>query len=218
MLFLDYLALGHWHKRFLHCSTDGFERTVYCGTHEAMRFPGSAANSSTGWSSYSTDGNAERFDDDGHGTAFLVTIDGPGAPPHIEPIEIGWLRWAAEHRDVTAQSFGKLIGEFTDRDNPAQTILRLTLTGVVDPRSHARIDELREIVQNRYHAGSNLDDDAVLVEPSGEQLAEVVGVGVLKRVLERLRADAQSADTGIKRVADHALKLLYRIAWEEQPK
>ena len=92
------------------------------------------------------------------------------------------------------------------------------LRGVVEPRGHARIDELKQIVQNRYHAGSELDADAVLVEPNAEQLGEVVGEGVLKRVLEKLKEDAQSTDPAIRRVADHALKLLYRIAWEEQPK
>ncbi len=62
-----------------------------------------------------------------------------------------------------------------------------------------------------------MNADAVLIEPSAEQLAEVVGNGVLKRVLDRLKEDAQTGDAGAKCVAVHALKLLYRIAWEEQP-
>jgi len=215
---LDYLALGHWHKRSSHRAPDGVERTGYSGTHEPMRFPGASAGIGTGWSSFSADGDAERFHDDGHGTALLVTIDAPGVPPRVEPIEIGRLRWTAEQRDVTAQPLGDLISDYSRRDNPERTILRLELFGVVEPRGHARIDELRQIVQNRYHAGSSLDADAVLIEPNAEQLGEVMGVGVLKRVLEKLKEDAQSTDAAIKRVSDHALKLLYRIAWEEQPK
>jgi hypothetical protein len=62
-----------------------------------------------------------------------------------------------------------------------------------------------------------LDADDVLIEPNAEQLTETVGTGVLKRVMERLKDDAISADPVTKRVAEHALKLLYRIAWEEQP-
>ena len=77
---------------------------------------------------------------------------------------------------------------------------------------------LGSLVLNRYHAGSSLDADAVLIEPNADQLSEIVGLGVLKRVLERLKEDAQSTDAALKRVADHGLKLLYRIAWEEQPK
>jgi hypothetical protein len=45
-----------------------------------------------------------------------------------------------------------------------------------------------------------------------------VGVGVLLRVLEKLKAEVQSGDVAVKRVAEHGIKLLYRIAWEEQPK
>ena len=96
-------------------------------------------------------------------------------------------------------------------------MLRLTLAGVMDPQAYARLDELRQIVQNRYHPGSTLDSDGVLIKPNAEQLAEVVGAGVLKRVLDRLKDDVQSTDPVAKRVAEHALKLLYRIAWEEQP-
>ena len=215
---LDYLALGHWHKHLSHKSSDGVERTAYSGTHEPMRFSGLAAGVSTGWSSFSADGDAERFRDDGHGTALLVTIDQAGAPPHVETIEIGRLHWSAEQRDVTAQPLGDLISDYSHRENVERTILRLKLSGVVEPRGHARIDELSQIVHNRYHAGSSLDADAVLIEPNADQLREVVGVGVLKRVLEKLKDDAQSTDGAIKRVADYGLKLLYRIAWEEQPK
>jgi DNA repair exonuclease SbcCD nuclease subunit len=214
---LDYLALGHWHKRFLHKSSDGVERTAYSGTHEPMTFPEAGAGFATGWSSFSADGDAERFRDDGHGIALLVSIEAPKAPPQIEPVEIGRLRWKSEQRDVTGQLLGSLISDYSRRESPELTILRLSLAGVMDPQGHARLDELRQIVQNRFHAGSSLDDDGVLIEPSVEQLAEVVGTGVLRRVLDRLKEDAQSADAAGKRVAQHALKLLYRIAWEEQP-
>lgn len=216
---LDYLALGHWHKRFLHRSHDGVERTAYSGTHEPMGFPGATAGAEIGWSSFSTDGDAERFHGDGHGTALLVTIDAPGAPPRIEPIDIGRLRWMMEHHDLTGQSMGKLISDYSSPEkNPERTILHLTLSGVVEPHRHARIDELKEIVEKRYHAGSSLGADDVLIEPNAEQLAEVVGPGVLKRVLERLKNDSPSRDVATNHVSNHTLKLLYRIAWEEQPK
>jgi DNA repair exonuclease SbcCD nuclease subunit len=215
---LDYLALGHWHKRSSHKSSDGVERTAYSGTHEPMHFPGAHGDISIGWSSFSADGDAERFRDDGHGSALLVTIDTAAAPPRIEPIEIGRLRWSAENRDVTSQPLGDMISDYARREIPERTILRLILSGVVEPRGYARIAELSQIVLNRYHAGSSLDADAVLIEPNAGQLSEIVGLGVLKRVLERLKEDAQSTDAALKRVADHGLKLLYQIAWEEQPR
>jgi len=220
---LDYLALGHWHKPYFHPlpaggAANGCARISYCGVHEPMRFPGTSARRATGWSSFSADGDAERFHDDGRGQALLVTIDGPGAPPRIEPIETGRMRWIAEDRDLTAHSLGSVISEYSRYEYPERTLLELRLTGVVEPRDHARIEELKQIVMRRYHAGSSLDADAVLIEPSGEQLAQVVGGGVFKRVLERLREEAQSADPAVQRISHQALKQLYQIAWEEQPK
>jgi DNA repair exonuclease SbcCD nuclease subunit len=214
---LDYLALGHWHKHSPHYSADGIIRMAYSGTHEPKGFSGGAAGIATGWSSFSADGDAERFHDDGHGGAILVTIDAPGTPPHIDTVEIGQLRWLTEQRDLTAQPLGELISDYSRRENPERTIVRLILSGLIEPRGHARIEELNQIVKNRYHAGSSLDSDAVLIEPNAEQLSEVVGAGVLKRVLEKLKEDTQSTDGEMSRVAHHALKLLYRIAWEEQP-
>ena len=134
-------------------------------------------------------------------------------------VDIGRLRWMMEHHDLTGQSMGKLISDYSSPEkNPERTILHLTLSGVVEPHRHARIDELKEIVEKRYHAGSSLGADDVLIEPNAEQLAEVVGPGVLKRVLERLKNDSPSRDVATNHVSNHTLKLLYRIAWEEQPK
>jgi hypothetical protein len=182
-----------------------------------MAFPGGNVSLSTGWLSYSADGDAERFKDDGHGIALLVEIEAPKAPPRIEPIQIGRLRWRAEQQDVTGQSLGSMIKEYSHRENPELTVLRLTLVGVMDPQADARLKELRQIVEHRYHPGSSMNADGVLIEPNANLLAQTVGVGVLKRVLDRLKEDVQSADPATKRVAEHALKLLYRIAWEEQP-
>ena len=215
---LDYLALGHWHKPFRHRSADGVERTAYSGTHEPMRFPGSGASVSTGWSSFSADGDAERFQDEGFGVAHVVTIEEAGAVPQIETIEVGKLHWIAEHRDVTTHPLGEIISEFgSDKKDQELTVLRLTLSGVLEPAQHARIDTvLREIVCNRYCPGSSLEATRVLVQPKSEELQNIVGDGVLARVLARLQQDSLSSDLSAKRVADHALKLLYRIAWEGQ--
>jgi hypothetical protein len=47
-------------------------------------------------------------------------------------------------------------------------------------------------------------------------LRELVGNGVLSRVLERLQTERDSADESTRQVAAQAIKLLYRIAWEGQ--
>jgi hypothetical protein len=216
---LDYLALGHWHKPLSVPAADGVGRTAYSGTHEPMRFPNTGAGRSTGWNSCSIDGDAERFQDGGRGTALLVSIDAAGAPPRIETIEVGRLRWAEERCDVSSHPLREIISTYAERENRELTLLRLCLHGVLDPEQHRRIEGvLRDVITNRYCPGSSLDADEVLVEPNADELAGKVGGGVLSRVLGRLRDESRSAETDatVKRIADQALKLLYRIAWEEQ--
>ncbi len=186
---LDYLALGHWHKSLRLRSSDGAERTAYSGTHEPMRFPELKAALSTGWSSYSTDGDAERFQDDGCGTALLVSIEEAGAPPHIETVEVGRLRWSAEQLDVTSRPLGEIITKYAERVGRERMVVRLTLAGVLDPDKHQRINAvLQEIVSGRYCPGSSFHTDELLIEPTPEQLSTIVGDGVLSRMLGALAA------------------------------
>jgi DNA repair exonuclease SbcCD nuclease subunit len=209
---LDYLALGHWHKPLIHGP-----RTAYPGTHEPFRFPAESAGASIGWQAYSTDSNADRFADAGRGLAYFVEIAGPGAVPRIEEVEIGHLRWVADRVNVTSRSPGQLTRDYGSRPNPENTLLRLTLEGVLGPQEHRRLVELRTIVEGRYRAGSRFDADAVLIEPEEDELRAAVGVGVLARILDRLRADVAGQDAQRRDIASLALKLLYQLAWEDRP-
>jgi DNA repair exonuclease SbcCD nuclease subunit len=209
---LDYLALGHWHKPQRH----GL-RTAYPGTHEPMRFPDVSVGDSTGWEGYALDGGDERFADAGRGVAYFVEIAEPGAPPRIEDIDIGHLRWSAERVDVTGRTPGHLVKDFSNRPDILRTILRLRLEGVLSPQEYRRLEELRQVIEGRYHAGSTFDADAVLIEPTDDELGAVVGDGVLPRVLDRLKADMIADDEDRRAVATHALKILYRLAWEDRP-
>jgi len=209
---LDYLALGHWHKPLIHGA-----RTAYPGTHEPMRFPDASVGESTGWEGYALDGGDERFADAGRGVAYFVEIAAPGAPPRIEEIDIGHLRWSTERVDVTGRSPGHLIHDFTHRPDNHRIMLRLRLAGVLTPQENRRLGELRQVIEGRYHAGSSFDADAVLIEPTDGELRAAVGDAVLPRVLERLKADLAGDDADRRAVAAHALKILYRIAWEDRP-
>jgi DNA repair exonuclease SbcCD nuclease subunit len=214
---LDYLALGHWHKPLLYGDRGGSNRIAYSGTHEPMRFPASPLNLSTGWTSYSSDGDSERFHDDGRGTAQFVTIDAPGASPRIETIEVGRLRWSAEAIDLTSSTLGPIISKYAERSDRDRTILHLRLSGVVNSEQYQRAETvLREIVENRYYLGSRLDYDDLLIEPDQEEVAHIAGDGVIGRMLKRLAEEIQTPDPSKKRLAEHARKVLYRIAWELQ--
>ncbi len=209
---LDYLALGHWHKPLRHGV-----RTAYPGTHEPMRFPNVSVGESTGWQGYAVDGGDERFADAGRGVAYFVEIAAPNAPPRIEDVNIGHLRWSAERVDITGRTPGQLVKDFSNRTDNLRTMLRLRLEGVLGPQEYRRLDELRQVIEGRYHAGSSFDADAVLIEPTEDELRAVVGDGVLPRVLDRLKADRATADDERRTVATHALKILYRLAWEDRP-
>jgi len=209
---LDYLALGHWHRPSTHPDRDGAQRTAYSGTIEPMRFPGASARQSTGWTARSEDADDERFQDKGRGTALIVTIEGPEAPPEIETIEVGYLRWESVNEDLTQTSIGALTSQYAEREDRARTLLHLELTGVLKPEQWGRIEELRDIVERRYAQGSAVHADAVYIEPSPERLRDIVGDGVVARVLERLREEAASDDAETKQVADQALRRLYEIA------
>jgi hypothetical protein len=206
---LDYLALGHWHGRQLFRDTDGVERTAYPGVHEPFPFPGSG-ESRTGWLPY-TSGLGDAFLDSGRGEVLLVRIAGPGAPPVIEALEVGHLTWQEERYTIDGRdSLDQLIDQIATRPNAERRLLRLRLDGIVGTEGMARLSQLREVL-DRYLWG-DLDNSGVHLTPTDEEVSAAAGQGVLHRVLERLRAEAQVAHSAA--VAERAIVLLYQIARE----
>jgi hypothetical protein len=148
-----------------------------------------------------------------------VTIESPGAPPTIEELDVGRLKWiTAQHEVHSSKDLGTVISQYSRETNADRVLLRLALKGVLDPAAFDRIgSELSTIVYRRYHDGSALLAEDVLIEPDAAQIQECVGTGVLSRVLQRLREESQASEVRVQRVARHALKLLYQLAREEQP-
>ena len=113
---LDYLALGHWHGARTFAAGDGADRVAYCGTHER-----------TG------------YDEVDAGNVLVVEIDGKGAPPRIERVPTGQLRWAdVAFRfagDDDAARFEATVGE-VDAD-----LVRLTVEGEAPSRAYAAYRE-----------------------------------------------------------------------------
>jgi DNA repair exonuclease SbcCD nuclease subunit len=209
---LDYLALGHWHARQLFDDRDGVKRTAYSGVHETMRFQGSSEIQS-GWVPYSGAGRGE-FLDRGDGEVLRVSIRSPGDPPTIEPVTVGCLQWNDEVRALnSAEELARLITEVETRDQAERRLLRLKLAGVLDAASMLRLDELRAILTGRYLLGE-LDESALHIEPTEEEMRNAAGKGVLRRVLENLRQETVSDDPKTRKVAERAILLMYEIARE----
>ncbi|HEV3084309.1 MAG TPA: DNA repair exonuclease [Gemmataceae bacterium] len=208
---LDYLALGHWHRRQIFRDPDGVERTAYCGVHEPIGFPG-ATEYRIGWLPYSS-GKLSEFLDSGTGEILHVQIDRPGAPPAINAIEVRHLIWADEaHTLSTEAELARLIDEIATRPETERRLLRLKLTGILDAGAMARLDHLREVLQ-RYLLGE-VDQKDLHIQPTEDEIHAVAGQGVLRRVLETLRQEARTQENGANLVAERAMLLLYQIARE----
>jgi DNA repair exonuclease SbcCD nuclease subunit len=208
---LDYLALGHWHSRQTFGGTDGTIRTAYPGVHEPLRFPGELEDK-TGWVPYSPKPLKE-FLDQGSGEILHVSIERSGAPPAIQSVEVGYLRWAEENYALhTEEELGRLIDQVGTRPGKERCLLLLNLKGTLDAHGMLRLEHLRDIL-NRYLYG-DLDDTELFVSPSNDEVRELAGQGVLGRVLERLKEETKATDTAVRQTAQRAILVLYQIGRE----
>jgi DNA repair exonuclease SbcCD nuclease subunit len=206
---MDYVALGHWHrpKRFAD------DRMAYPGVHEPMRF--STADSS-GWKPYSPGGDRDEFRDDGSGRANAVTIDHPGSPPQIEELTVGRLKWREREAALShAEQFDELIRGVAEAPETELTLLRLRLSGTLPLHAMERLEVLQQVM-GRYVVGE-LDAADLRVEPTEDEIRDVVGGGMLKSVFDSI-ASLRAADgsPGERAVAERALTLLYRYARQAQ--
>ena len=210
---LDYLALGHWHSRQIFPDSTGITRVAYPGVHEPMRYQASE-EIRTGWTPYADNPNRQEFRDDGRGEILHVTIDGPGATPQIQAVEVGRLRWEQHARELqNEEDLSRLIDEIATDPHREQRVLRLEVSGSLSAKAHSRLQELREIMEARYAYGELVDEDVQLVAEEFE-LKEIAGSGVTARVFSRLREESREHDLQVRHSAEAALAALYDIAAE----
>ena len=155
----------------------------------------------------------QEFLDAGKGEVLHVTIERPGAPPALEALEVGHLTW--EDRAIavsTEHDMARLIDETATTTAAERRILRLKLTGVLDAQAIRRVEHLREVL-DRYLVGE-LDTAELHVLPTDDEVREIAGQGVLRRVLDRLRAEAADGDPASACVAERSILLLYQLARE----
>lgn len=118
---LDYLALGHWHRR-RECSSG----TTVCW------YPGSP--------------EMVALDEEEPGAVLVVTLE-EGKPPAVEPVPIGQrrvLRLASEGRDPDA------VLQFAAGQRDPEAILDLTLTGILAPSAMPDLDALRKTLEQDF--------------------------------------------------------------------
>ncbi|MFS0851621.1 exonuclease SbcCD subunit D [Novosphingobium panipatense] len=183
---LDYLALGDWHGTL---QVDA--RTWYCGTPETDRFqPGR----------------------DEPGQALLVDL--MSGTTTVKPIPTGRFRCLSRDWPVAdAIGFTALVDDLLASCEPAATLLRLTLSGVVPLTD--RVAMLARIEDDLTHRLRHLDvrDADVVARPTEEDLTALSSEGMIGRAGALLRAriaddgpDAPRARRALERLFVEALR------------
>lgn len=175
---LDYLALGDWHG-----TKRIDDRTWYAGTPEADRFK---ANDS--------------------GQALLVQIEGPGAGLRVDPMRIGRYRWTLlETRLAVRSDLDETLRALEAFG--ADDVVELRVSGVCDLQGQSRLQHGLEVARARLRALVH-DVQALLLEPTAEDVDALHADGYVGEVLQALRAEQAGPDA--QRARD-ALMILARM-------
>lgn len=188
---LDYLALGDWHGTL---QVDA--RTWYSGTPET-----------------------DRFGRDGPGQCLLVDLVenvASASGPAVTPLRTGRYQWLQRDWPVAdAIGFASLCDDLLAACEPAATLLRLSLSGIVPLTD--RVAMLARVEDDLAHRLRHLDvrDADVVARPTEEDLAALSTEGMIGRAGAMLRAriDADGPDAPRAR---RALERLFVEALREQ--
>ncbi|SNX67712.1 DNA repair exonuclease SbcCD nuclease subunit [Cereibacter ovatus] len=188
---LDYLALGDWHGTL---AIDA--RTHYSGTPEP-----------------------DSFKHDAPGGALLVAIAAPGAPPAVERVRIGALRWqvadlALLPAEDGAARLGAILPPVTDRRD---CLLRLVLRGRLPlPARAALLAAAAEVAPD--FGWFDCADAALETEARPDDLDLIDRAGALRTAAEALLAEARddTLPADLREAASAALSRLYAFAQEVQ--
>lgn len=175
---LDYLALGDWHG-----TRQVDQRTWYAGTPETERF---RANQS--------------------GQALLVTLEGAGALPQVQPLATGEYRW--QQLEFTLSGASDLDAVWAALEAvDGRTVLQLRLQGACDLATQKLLQQ--RIARASATARALVADlDALRLAPTAEDLAALRADGFVGEVLRELRAGQAGPDAAL---AGAALLQLARV-------
>jgi predicted phosphodiesterase len=208
---LDYLALGHWHGAKVF---DG-GRMAYPGTHEQMGY-GKSVDFSLGWEAYAPSPDREEFLGGAFGRALLVTVNKEGGASEVltEAADTGHYLWGSEiHDGVDDEMLARLFSEIATRSNTERRLLHLTLKGVISAEAMIRLESFEKMLDRYAHA--DLDKEGLEIRPSDEEIAGVLGQGILKHVFARLKSQKENCPPGeTRKVLEAAVNILYRLARE----
>ena len=187
---LDYLALGDWHGRMAVS-----ERVHYCGTPEQ-----------------------DRFKHGRRGVCLLVSLDNPGASPHVEEIEIGSFLWSETEltlhpRQDAAAALTAVLPEQGRRDH----LLRVSVGGWASLPDRADLTRATEACAPDF-AHFALVTDALGTQYDSADLDEIDRGGALRLAAETLveEAESETLSQSERDVAADALARLHAYVREAE--
>ena len=185
---LDYLALGDWHGRMAVS-----DRVQYSGTPEQ-----------------------DRFKHGRRGVCLCVALEGPGATPEVEEIEIGTFLWQEVElplhpRQDTAAALNDTLPPSGRRD----ILLRVAATGWAGLPDRADLERAATACAPEF-AHFDLVTDALGTQYASADLDEIDRGGALRLAANMLKEDAESdaLSQEDRDVAADALARLYAYVRE----
>lgn len=187
----DYVALGDWHGQRIELR-GGVVRAAYPGTPEPCRA-------------------GER---DG-GSALIVDIDGPGAPPRLTTQDVASFRWLTHEARLDIPEDAEDLDRLLMADErPERAVYDVRLTGSPTLAAVALLDRI-ERKQRQRLASLRLHRDGLRLRLEPHELADLVPelespVGrAVRSIAERLQQDSTQ-----RRVAEAALRLVHELVAE----
>src|ERR1700723_334019 len=179
---LDYLALGDWHGTFR-----ANDRTWYAGTPEP-----------------------DSFKENDTGNVLLVTLDGPGALPHVEKIPVGQFVWHRIEKELHgAEDIAHLTHQFSALSEPhSRHIVQTRISGVLDLASRNTLDEVLAEWTAKFHYLTAAEVNLVTT-PTEDDFDRIDLSGFVRTALERLREIQKDSSNPEHEYADEAMRRLY---------
>lgn len=180
---LDYLALGDWHG-----TRKIDERSWYSGTPEP-----------------------DGFVDNHPGNLLQVDIEAPGAPPQVTAVPVARYCWWKRQLNLAVSTDVEELARWL-AERPDEAVVELELGGQLGLEDRSRMMEILAAAEARYRS-LRVDDSALRLTPSEEDLAGLQADGYVQRVLTELQ-QAQDGEAGEEEsgaVAREALVILAEL-------
>lgn len=179
---LDYLALGDWHS-----AGKVNDRAWYSGTPEATS-----------------------FSEEDPGKVLVVSVEGPGAVPKVEPVPVARYQWRQLTRLlVTADDVQRLESELRAFPSASTTLMEVVLQGELDlTRYEHAANTLRERLVGVFHH-LRWNTQGLHTRLSDNDFDALPREGWAGRMVQRLREGSVSdAD---RETCQRALQQLHRV-------